>query len=280
MLGAPGCSLFERVEDEDDMPVDEVPEQGVWEIPGVVALYTFEPGEGEMVRDRAGVFDPPLDLQPLKDKVAPRFDEGGLDLTDGGGFAHLAEGGSAQLVERLSTSGTFTIQAYVKITDYDLEVGPARIVGLSTSSSNRLLLLGIEREGGDPEGELLWVSRQRVAVPDESLVEEESGLTSSQRNGLPTLWGNERAGTEATVVTLRFQDGLLELFAGTRRIAKREVSDGIRSWSVDEGHALTIGDEFGSRRQFFGSMAWVAIYDRALEDSEIAKSLSLRPSPP
>ena len=106
---------------------------------GLLALYDFGSLDGDLVRDRSGV-GRPLDLKITKLEGVKRWD-GTLEVT---GNTEIYSRGKAQKINTaIKRSREITIEAWVKPSNTK-QKGPARIVTLSRSGTERNFTLGQE----------------------------------------------------------------------------------------------------------------------------------------
>lgn len=212
-----------------------------------LVLYTFEEGMGATVFDRSGN-DPPIDLEVLGGTFT--WGDDGLQ-TDGTGIA-ISSSPAIRVADAVAASGEATIEAW--ITPMNLEdSGPARIVSMSLDFNQRNFTLGQQLQD--------YVIRFRT--------------TTTNGNGQPETSAPEVALTLSHVVYTRdvggtetlYVDGVLES-SGTR--------DGdLSNWS--DAFALMLGNEDDEYRPWNGIFHRVALYDRALDETEIQQHFDAGP---
>ena len=105
---------------------------------GVVALYDFREGAGDIVKDASGS-GAPLDLKVKDISVVQWLPGGGLKIT--GPTLIASPEPAAKLIEAVRRSQSITIEAWIKPANLT-QAGPARIVTLSKDPSSRNFTLG------------------------------------------------------------------------------------------------------------------------------------------
>ncbi|MCA9134487.1 MAG: hypothetical protein KDA45_15060, partial [Planctomycetales bacterium] len=105
------------------------------------ALYTFEDDQGDTVRDRSGTGQP-LDLKIERaDRVAWR--DGALAIRTATSIVSTTP--ATKIVQAVKRSGEISIEAWMTPAN-SAQSGPARIVSLSSNSSQRNFTLGQETD--------------------------------------------------------------------------------------------------------------------------------------
>ncbi len=217
---------------------------------GLVALYTFEEGEGVTVADRSAA-GTPLDLA-IQDPSAVTWSAGRLTLDS---ETLVASPGTADKIrDACRDADAFTLEAWIAPT----AVGGffPRVVTLSiTNSSLAVSLLAI-----DDHFEL------RMLGP------------MTDANGLPSL--NSPAGTVAVapihVALVSEPGGMRRIYIdGIERAADDRGGD-LASWGTG-AFRLGLGNEIDGGRPWLGTFDLVAIYAAALSPTEIATNVAAGP---
>jgi hypothetical protein len=210
---------------------------------GLQALYTFEDGEGDTVRDtsRAGG---PIDLR-IEDPGAAEWRSGALSV-DGRALI-TTRVAPRRLIDAVKKTRAFTLEAWITPGDA-AQKGPARIVTLSSGTGARNFTLG---QDGD-----------RFDVRFRS--------TKTDPNGLPSLAGRAgsvRTGRRTHVVYTREASGKATLHVDGEEEASRDTGGDLSSW--DEDFQLALANESTRDRGWRGAFHRVAIFSRALGAAEI-----------
>ncbi len=213
-------------------------------------LYDFRSPTGSIVRDRSGV-GKPLDLRITKPQGVRRS-IGSLQLSRG--TLVRCDAPAAKIINSVRRSGEITLETWIQPANIK-QSGPARIVTLSSNSTNRNFTLGQDGNRFD--------ARLRT--------------TRTSNNGLPSL--NSPAKTVNTrrmhVVYARDRSGRTTLYLNGKRSANRNIEGGFSNW--DNSMRLALGDEQTGQRAWLGTYYLVAIYSRALTASEVQQNFSAGP---
>ncbi len=221
---------------------------------GLVGLYRFAEGAGDVIRDVSGV-EQPLDLRIETPRAVSWVAGGGLRFVEPAAFA-ASETGAAKIFSACRQNNELTIEAWVTPAKWD-QMGPARIVTVSGDTSLRNFTLG---QGGGPER---WPPKEGTAFL------ARLRTTDTGNNGVPALeTGVGSAVTDLThVVFTRARSGATILYIDGAVRAKGHVAGDFSGW--DAGFRLALGDEFTHDRPWVGTYHLVAIYSRALDRAEI-----------
>lgn len=219
------------------------------------AFYTFEEGRGDVVRDRSGT-GKPLDL---KIKGTNSFDwrDGGLGI--GSSTSIISQEPAAKIIDAVKRSGEITIEAWL-IPANDKQAGPARIVTLSSDTSNRNVTLGQEKDTFDV--------RLRS--------------TKTDKNGLPSTASPRRSLQTRLmhVVFTRVRNGTARVYVDGKSVASRSVAGDFANW--DGKYRMSLANEASGDRPWLGELQLVAIFDRALTEPEVQQNFAAgtKQSPP
>jgi hypothetical protein len=209
------------------------------------ALYTFEEGKGDTVRDVSGTGEGP-DLK-IEDAKAVKWTGAGL-VVKGATLIATARP-PPKLIESLSKSSDLTIEAWVTPAGAS-QSGPARIVTLSGDPTARNFTLGQDGDKFDV--------RLRTKGTD--------------GNGLPSL--GTAAGAARTrpthVVYTRDANGKAKIYVDGEQKAARDVGGELSNW--DRGFRLAVANELTKDRPWLGTLHLVALYDTALSAEEISRN--------
>lgn len=208
-------------------------------------LYTFEAGQGVLIRDRSGVGQP-LDLK-IEKPAAVQWKEGTLVVRASTKINSTVP--AKKIINSVKRANSLTVEAWIQPAN-DRQKGPARIISLSGNSSQRNLTLGQEEKRYDV--------RLRT--------------TSTSTNGLPsTAIPPKSVMTKLThVVYSRDAQGIARIYINGNQQAQQKVSGKLSNWSNDFG--LILANEKTGDRPWLGEFHLVAIFSRALTASEVKQN--------
>lgn len=212
---------------------------------GLVALYSFDADDGQIVRDTSGV-DEPLDLR-IETPGAIRWQDGHLIVHASAVIASPRP--ARKIVEHVKASGEITIEAWIRPAT-ERQSGPARIVTLSADPSQRNWTLGQE----------------------ESQYDVRLRTTATSANGTPSLTTTGKPATRALthVVFTRDRSHTARIYIGGRQETVRKVDGALENWS--ESFRLALANELSGDRPWLGELHRVAVYSRALGPAEVARN--------
>jgi hypothetical protein len=238
----------------DDVFVELVPNLDGRVTGGLLVLYAFMGGRGDVVKDHAAI-EPPLDLRIDSFDHVAWVDGGGLQID--GPATIASETSTRRIVEACQTSKAITVEAWVKPAMVDQE-GPARIFGMSFNPSLRNFTLGQEKGGFD--------FRLRT--------------TATNENGTPSLVSNDGVVTTELmhVVYVRNAGGLARFVINGQTAGSTTVEGDMSQW--DPVYRLIVGNEFQEDRVWLGTVYLLAVYARPLTSDDIATNYAVgRPLP-
>ncbi len=215
---------------------------------GLLVLYRFDEQQGDTLRDRADVV-PALDLV-VETPGAVRWREGLLEISSSARIRSRRP--ATRLINAVKQSGAVTIEAWVRPQN-DRQQGPARIVSLSPSASERNVTLGQDGNRFDV--------RLRT--------------TETSTNGIPSTAspaGSLKAGKLTHVVFTRDMSGAVRISIDGTQTADGRVSGNLANWNGD--YRLLLANEMAGDRPWVGELHLVAIYHRALSNEEISRNFS------
>ena len=216
---------------------------------GLVVLYEFDEGAGEVVKDKSGVGEP-LNLT-ISDMNGVTWLEGGGLAVTGDKVAIRTDEAATKLIEALQASNQITIEAVLTPQDTTQE-GPARIVSLSRDPGVRNFTLGQTKEQ--------YILRLRTSETDKQgqpdIVTDEGVVEAKRQHVVVTYDGFFNAGI--------FVDGELKR-QGVR-------SGDFSTW--DDSFRLVLANEDSLDRQWRGKIELVAIYSRALSRDEVKRNFA------
>ena len=221
---------------------------------GLEALFVFQERAGDRVLDVAGV----LDLT-IKDPTAVDWMTRGLRIARPTTLTPI--GSSKRLIDRLRATNALTVEAWLRCTeDIAPNVDRGRIVAISGGPGTRNFMLA--QFGGRK-----LVARLRTTGTDLAGVvrlqdDKHVSPESSNVSGL------------AHVVFTRDVAGRVRLYVdGRDPVTTRPAVDGqFTNW--DKNFKLYLGNESTGDRAWLGEYFLIAIYSRALSDTEVAKNFA------
>ncbi len=212
---------------------------------GVVALYTFDEGDGRRVLDRSG-YGEPLDLW-VTEPSDVAWHDGFLAVT--GETLLDSEVAAAKVAKACIDTDALTVEAWVRPRNASQD-GPARIVSLSVDTSNRSFTLGQTAE----DFELRLRTSTGGDGGDPYL--EDVGAVALDWMHLVMTWSAGEA-------RLRF-------YVDGEEVAGLDRDGALDNW--DDGYHLMVANEGTLDRPWLGDVGYVAVYDRALGPDEVARN--------
>jgi len=218
---------------------------------GLQVLYDFTEGSGAIIEDRSGV-QPPVNLQ-IADTSKVQWLPGALRFTSP--TIAQSQGSPARLSQAIVSSKALTLEAWIEPANTTQD-GPARILTLSNGSHLRNFTLGQGLWDGQPSD--TFNVRLRTTATDE--------------DGMPLLTTGAGAATTSLqhVVYTRDAAGKARIYVNSQLKVEGTVGGDLSNWASTYG--LALGNEIGAERPWLGSMALVAIYDRALSGAEVGQN--------
>ena len=216
---------------------------------GLLVLYDFEQGSGDVVSDVSGV-DDPLDLL-IADPASTAWFPGGLAVL-APTLITSSPAAATKVIDGCMATNEITLEIWLRPTSLE-QGGPARLITCSLDTSNRNFTLGQQLAS-------YYQSRLRVSP--------------LEPNGNPYL---ATPLDEGDVITELTHLQLTRDVAGVRRLyvngveRATDTADGdFSSWDLD--HPLSLANEITLDRTWLGELHRVAIYDRALTAAEVAQN--------
>jgi hypothetical protein len=212
---------------------------------GLQALYTFEEGSGDSVRDVSGSNEP-VHLK-IADLPAVRWTDQGLAVNSSTLIA--SDRPPKKLIDAIKKSRAVTLEAWVTPATAS-QSGPARILTLSSGAGERNFTLG---QDGDK-----YEVRFRA--------------TGNNANGLPGLHTpGGSAKTQLThLVYTRDPAGKAKFYVNGEEKGARDVGGDLSNWN--DGFRLMLANESTKDRAWRGTLHLVALYDRALSAQDVRRN--------
>ncbi len=213
---------------------------------GLVVLYEFKEGAGQVVSETSGVGQP-LNLTISDATGVTWAPGGGVDIT-GDRVAIRTDGAATKIIDALRASNELTIEAVVTPRD-TTHTGPARIVSLSRDTSVRNFTLGQTRSQ--------YIMRLRTSRTDTQGTPE----TETDRDVL-------KAERQHVVVT--YTAGSVRIYVDGEPKGLGARTGDFSTW--DPTFRFLLGNEGTLDRQWHGKIELVAIYSRGLSAEEIKRN--------
>ncbi len=213
-------------------------------------LYNFSEGLGNRVKDISGS-DHPTDLTISNPSEVAWLPGQGLKVN--GNTIISADQKSTDLLESLRSTGEITMEAWIKPATTE-QNGPARIVTLSYDNYNRAAMLG--QTGNDQNYDFNVRLNTSTTTP----------------NGIPESSTADKYQIAALqhVIYTRDISGVEKIYVnGVERFSGNRAGD-FSNW--EDNYYLALANELTGNRPWKGTYFLVAIYNRALTDSEIIQN--------
>jgi len=210
----------------------------------LIALYTFADGPANTIPDVSSVGEP---LQfTVTHTAAIQRTAGGVRFRSSGLI--VSEEAALKLTHACRQTNEITIEVWVQPESVSLS-GPVRIVTLSADPYHRNFTLG--QEG------FQYNVRLRTTITGE--------------NGMNPSLSASGVATEMThIVYTRDASGVAKIYINGQERASQEIAGDFSNW--DENYRFALGNELTGDRAWKGEIRLVAVYNRALTPSEVARN--------
>ncbi len=232
---------------------------------GLLALYTFDEGDGDTVSDtsRAGS---PLNLT-IADPGKVTWGDGTLTV-DSPTLIRSATA-ATKINTAVKASNELTLEAWVRPAN-TTQTGPARIVSVSANTRKRNVTLGQGANTGAP-GTFYDVRLRTTETGNNgsnpSLSSPEGSLSTDVSHVVYTRRDN--------TVSLLYVDGV-QVASGFRfNLSGPAIGGDLSNWAA--GHGLVLANEQTGDRPWLGTFDLVAIYDRNLWPEEVRQNFKAGP---
>ncbi|MFG6102783.1 hypothetical protein D0962_12310 [Leptolyngbyaceae cyanobacterium CCMR0082] len=220
---------------------------------GLQSLYTFEEGTGNVVQDISMVGEP-LNLVAADQPIQWLENGPGIEITQP--TLLTTETPATKLVTATRSTNELTIEAWLEPTQVTPGEGiPARIVTVSEDASNRNFTLGQNDNG--------YVVRLRTNTSDENGTEQ------------PLAGGTITPGQTIHVVYTTSTTGEAILYLNGSEVSRQQIPENFAA-SWDNSFRFALGDELSGARAWLGKIHLVAIYNRALSQTEVRQNFAIR----
>lgn len=213
---------------------------------GLLALYEFNTGSGDLVEDVSQT-GTPLHLTIEDTNNASWIPGGGLRVSSA--TIIKSDRPADKVTDAIKASGAITMEAWVK-PDNITQNGPARITTISKNTGSRNATLGQESD--------TYVGRLRT--------------TGANTNGMPELASSSNSATVTVqhVVYTRDVSGTEKIYVNGIKVSEDTKTGDCSTW--DDDYYLALANELTENRAWLGCLYLVAFYDQALSYSNITQN--------
>jgi hypothetical protein len=217
-----------------------------------IALYDFTKGPDSNIVYDVSCKGSPLNLNISDPSAVTWLDGGGLLVS--GSTIISSQTAASKITDRCKSRNAITIEAWIKTANL-LQNGPARIVTLSSGTSDRNFTFG-----------------QGTATSTEGY-DVRLRTTSTNNNGIPSLTSTPQSlTTELThFVYTRESNGDTKIFINGVENMYANIDGNLTNWN--DNYKLTFANEFSGDRPWQGELYRIAIYDYALSEESIITSI-------
>ncbi len=215
------------------------------------ALYTFNEGSGTTVNDVSGV-GTPLNLT-IGSAGAVTWGSG--KLTVNSSTTILSPAAGTKIITAAQSTNQITLEAWIKPTNAT-QTGPSHIAGLPTGTTSRNALLG--QSGSTYDGRIRTSS---TGTGGTSLVTSSGVVTTNLTH----------------VIYTRNASGATRIYVNGTQVSTGTVSGTFSNWSSTA--RFSIANETGGARPWLGELHLVAVYNRALTQSEVTQNFNAGGNP-
>lgn len=218
---------------------------------GLQVLYLFDEGQGDVVRDQSNV-GVPMDLR-IYNPGAVQWNNKHLSIHSS--TIVRTENQAWQVFNALQATNELTLEAWVQPAN-QTQTGAARIASLSND---------------------VW-SRSAMLAQDATAYEARVRTTATHQQGtaLMTSSGGVNGGIQHLMIT-RSQNGATTFYLDGVQTAVTDLPGDFSGWYTAQ--PFVIANEASQDRPWLGDLHLVAIYDRALTNSEVSQNFSAGPDP-
>lgn len=215
----------------------------------MIALYEFKTGSGSTAFDTSGV-DPAIDLNLIGD--VDWVGSWGIRINEG--KAQGSTNSSKKIHDLVTGTGEYSLEAWL-VPDNVTQDGPARIVSYSGGADIRNFTLGQTLYNYD------FLNRN----------------DQSDSNGSPALSTPDadevlQASLQHVVLSYSPVEGRRVFVNGEDVAGLDNTPGGVLAGEWDDGFALVLGQETSGEDQWRGTVRLLAIYNRALSESDVLQN--------
>ena len=213
---------------------------------GLVLLYEFSEGSGNVVYDRSSV-EPSVDLLIPEDSEPQWSTEGNGIVFPGDGVIRSRRQ-PGKVYRALLTTNRLTLEGWVSPDDLD-QAGPAKILSLAGKESSRQVNLWLGQDGPELSFGLRTIcdALNVTAVP--------GVFTERAQTHVAVTYDGSR--TRSFVNGVGFGEG-------------EPLQGDLSNWDIT--YLLTVANDLSASRPFVGTVSLIAIYDRSLSPEEVRRN--------
>jgi hypothetical protein len=241
---------------------------------GLLALYTFDEDSGAIVHDLSGVA-PALDLTIAKPSRV-QWGDGYLRIRRS--TVVRSDGPATKIIEGTIPSGELTVEAWIT-PDRDNDDGPdggdegngggtecdddddnlARIVSVAQSQNPKRRNFSLDQEDDR------YACRVRTTATDNQIRPYVRTRSHVVRNRL------------THVLYTRPTQGIAILYVNGVEVSRKQVPGDFSTW--DPAYPLSLANEVSLNRPWYGKLHLVAVYNRALDSTEVRRNYAAGADP-
>jgi len=217
---------------------------------GLIAYYDFKNGSGNIIEDQSQSGTP---LNLTIDNTSNTNWLSGCGVETVNNTIASSPGAATKIISAAKASNAISIEAWVR-TDNLSQSGPARIVTISSNTTNRNITLGQENN--------TYAARVRTSS------------SSISNNGLPQISGGvvSTSFIQHVVYTFDGNTNTEKIFVDNVQVVSGTRAGDLSNW--DNSYKLAFFNELSNDRPWLGNLHSVSFYNKALNATEIAQNFN------
>ena len=217
---------------------------------GMKVLYNFREGSGNVINDVSNN-GTPLNLNIFSGD-AVEWENGGLRINSAPSI--VTTNSASKIIAPVKTSNEISVEAWVASSSTS-QPTPSRIFTISADENSRNISFG---QNNDEYEISLRTTTNNDGVP-----------AFGSSNGTVSISGYDH------VVFTKADDGTAKFYInGTERVSG-DISGDFSNWN--DVYLLSLGNEFGVDQHWEGLINLIAVFDRALNNSEVLRNYNFGP---